>query len=394
VRIVERVPFEVQKRSLRKATDKWRRGQYLFRESVALRTWTTLSIFHNKVHDFPWFIDLLDSEEEPAREFRKHYEEVVTKVEDVPDIELMAAMNWSNLKTLSHSDTPNWFRLSEGLTHQLMVTELRDVQAVDVQLPHPGFYIELPPKLLYWDNRLTGRHEARVVAVAEGCPTRSAMSKRQPSWISEKVYGRRLLIVVYCEPNENSKHSGDDNVAYFTLPLQVDEATVEDLYEIDRRSWADKSLEWVRQEGATKGSFGGREMTLRELRELTRSFVVNVLLYLSSDGAEVEHIHAKRIKKLHGKKRKSQKKQIADLQDDRTYLVGSTIRVNPDIKKYIDSQRRGAKFELKHRTLVRGHWRNQAHGAKRLLRKRIWIKPFVKKKDLSERVLGHNYEVG
>lgn len=42
--------------------------------------------------------------------------------------------------------------------------------------------------------------------------------------------------------------------------------------------------------------------------------------------------------------------------------------------------------------LVRGHWRNQAHGPHRALRKQLWIKPFWKG-DESTRVLLRNYTV-
>lgn len=42
--------------------------------------------------------------------------------------------------------------------------------------------------------------------------------------------------------------------------------------------------------------------------------------------------------------------------------------------------------------LVRGHWRNQAHGAQRALRKQIWIQPFWKG-DEETRVLLRNYTV-
>ncbi len=42
--------------------------------------------------------------------------------------------------------------------------------------------------------------------------------------------------------------------------------------------------------------------------------------------------------------------------------------------------------------LVRGHWKNQAHGPRSSLRKRIWIKPFWKG-DEHARILLRNYKV-
>jgi hypothetical protein len=45
------------------------------------------------------------------------------------------------------------------------------------------------------------------------------------------------------------------------------------------------------------------------------------------------------------------------------------------------------------RWLVRGHWRNQAHGEGRALHKMLWVEPFEKGKDLAERLEDKNYVV-
>jgi hypothetical protein len=397
MRTVQRIPLRALDKIAKKAMQKWERGLPVFREMAVIRTWTTLEVFDNTIHDLNWMSDLTGdyTGNEVKERFARHYNmnQILPSAVEKPDADLMAAMTWSALKTLSHSDTPNWFRISEGLAHQLMVTELHEVQAKDVQVPYPGFYVELPPGLLWWLHQKTGWHEVRVISVAEGCPDKDSMHgySEDKHW----VLGRRLLIVVFCEPNEKSIDPSDDNVAYFALPLNVDNATVDELM-IRDRAWAEENEKWKRDQNKIMVRFGGREMPLVEGRDLLRSFVINVLLYLGSEGAEVQHTHATKIAKLRkGKhaKRKKTKESIKRLQEDRIFDVGTTIGVDPEIKKYIHSGRRGPKFELKHRTLVRGHWRNQAHGKAFSLRKRVWIKPYVKKKDLPERVIGHNYEV-
>lgn len=41
----------------------------------------------------------------------------------------------------------------------------------------------------------------------------------------------------------------------------------------------------------------------------------------------------------------------------------------------------GPSFRLRHRVIVRGHWRNQAYGPRRSLRRRIWVDEYVKGPD-------------
>lgn len=53
---------------------------------------------------------------------------------------------------------------------------------------------------------------------------------------------------------------------------------------------------------------------------------------------------------------------------------------------YISLGKSGTGHSLDHRVHVRGHWRNQAHGEGRQLRKRIWILPFWKGPEMSEMV--------
>lgn len=51
-----------------------------------------------------------------------------------------------------------------------------------------------------------------------------------------------------------------------------------------------------------------------------------------------------------------------------------------------DAHEDRAKWRLRSRFTVRGHWRNQAYGSRRELRKRIWIQPFWKGPEEGERI--------
>ena len=48
------------------------------------------------------------------------------------------------------------------------------------------------------------------------------------------------------------------------------------------------------------------------------------------------------------------------------------------------SSSKGAGLKNAYQFMVRGHWRNQAHGKGRKDRKYIWIQPYLKGQDMAE----------
>lgn len=59
-----------------------------------------------------------------------------------------------------------------------------------------------------------------------------------------------------------------------------------------------------------------------------------------------------------------------------TYDVGRSIKIEPTLVRAVRAGTREIAFRLKHRHIVRGHYRNQPVGEGRQERKRIWITPF------------------
>lgn len=64
--------------------------------------------------------------------------------------------------------------------------------------------------------------------------------------------------------------------------------------------------------------------------------------------------------------------------EQRVFQLGRPIEIDcrPALEEYLGGKREA--HELKVQFLVRGHWRNQAHGPKHTLRRRQWIEPFWK----------------
>lgn len=57
---------------------------------------------------------------------------------------------------------------------------------------------------------------------------------------------------------------------------------------------------------------------------------------------------------------------------------GSNVKLPAPIMEYVRAGNGSPAFRIHSRFTVRGHWRNQSYGRKRLLRKRLWIKPHWK----------------
>ena len=62
------------------------------------------------------------------------------------------------------------------------------------------------------------------------------------------------------------------------------------------------------------------------------------------------------------------------------YSLGTDIIIDHHYQKVINLTQRKETDYQRHigKWMVRGHWRNQAVGAKRAKRKLIWIQPYVK----------------
>lgn len=58
--------------------------------------------------------------------------------------------------------------------------------------------------------------------------------------------------------------------------------------------------------------------------------------------------------------------------------VGRTVRIDPQLVRLARGGSREIALRIKHRHIVRGHYRDQPHGPGRSERKRIWIAPFWK----------------
>jgi hypothetical protein len=69
------------------------------------------------------------------------------------------------------------------------------------------------------------------------------------------------------------------------------------------------------------------------------------------------------------------------------------VKIDPQVQEAVRTGN-GRVFSISYRTLVRGHWRNQAVGVARSQRVKRWIEPHVRGRDLPTQVVGHTYSLG
>jgi len=313
-----------------------------------------------------------------------------------------ALVAWVTAKLRTISATSNWFAPSEGLTYKLLATELRGALVGDLKLPMKAFYVELPDNVFYLEDKKTGWHCVRSLVVALGCvtPRTLEIATRQGDTTAKvPELGERLMIEAYGEPNENSSNPFDDTWLFKTYLIGNKEEDVESAIERSVRGLvrnAESIADYER--GMNRGRLGERVLDGLGIRNLLLRFVLNLCIYMGSEKATVKHAHAEEIDRLHnGKKYKNLRKPVQEkiqrLRDDRLFAVGTDVTVDAEMREIIRTEGTGG-YKLTYRTLVRGHWRNQAHGPGRVLRTRKWIEPHVRGADLPTQVVGHSYKVG
>jgi len=120
-------------------------------------------------------------------------------------------------------------------------------------------------------------------------------------------------------------------------------------------------------------------------------FAVNLALYITSPDADMyqdktsqQALHQKLQGLKGGQRRQRLLDQLQKEKEKRHFVVGANLRLQKEYTATLTET--GKKWMLKHRFRVIGHWRQQAHGPERALRKPLWIQPFFKGPTYAEMV--------
>lgn len=366
--------------------DKWKRKQAFHRDLVELKDLISIKAFGKLLDNGgpSWFSAL-------------YHDEEVKKQRPNLDFD-SALMGWVTARMRMRTPTTNWFVISEGLTYKFLATEMKGVVVGDVRLPMEGFRVEIPPGILWTYDRTTRYHEVRSLAIASGEITQETVdlgaAQGDPS-VTAVLPGKRLLVMMEGMPNERSKNPFDDSWSFFVYNTSDPTAEVSAGMHLHYNTPMLQD-EWATRSKTMRIRLVNTELAGEDARAALLRFVCNLCLYMSSEKADVVFQHEQEIARLMQGKKPKQLRQvtrdrIARLKNDRVFLVGTSVEVSAVFREAV--AKGGVGEALTYRTLVRGHWRNQAYGKAWAERKKIWIEPHIRGAELPTPVAHHNYIV-
>lgn len=282
---------------------------------------------------------------------------------------------WMAIRSVELSDTPCWYRPSEDLIYTLAATRLSGVYAEDVRLPYPAFWLELPRGLLQLKT-VRGWHDIRCLGLSLA---------RVGEFRSAEFAGMerdRLFCVMVQEPLKGDKLLSDVSFHNLSFPLPTDpETTLEAALEHE--------MELTRPKGdvdLTRGEIFGVEVTYEKVVQTIFNISLGFILYLRERNAQVIALPPREKRK--GKDRRGLG-AAKNFLDGRTWLVGTKIRLDPEIKRAV--REGGGSISHHHKTVVPGHSQRYRIGPRTDWHYEIRRKdPYVRGGDGP--ILGHSYE--
>jgi len=386
-----------------------RAGEPFHRESAQLHillSQASLSAMGKRPEHLAWFTDACLDEEIEVRyqpteagvypgssSLMSKKEEDVFRMPipgDTGGLLLQAADSFSHIKSVQFTGVPNWVKLTDGLTLGLLLTDLKGTTGADVKMPLPSFIIELPDGVVQTYDVETCWHETKYIIVTE------AVSPH---------FGDALFLYAWSQPNENSVHLFDDHAEYFPLDLSYADESLADVIETYEEIRSEEIAKFGSAFGRDSlGRIFGEEYVGPAFREKLLRIIINTVIYMTSASAVVKHEKQAAIDKLLKTQERrplklKERKQLEQLEDDPHYILGTDIIITHNDVETIeaaqneDIKRSSSRRTLKHPSITRGHWRWQPYGPRRSKRKRIWIRPYIRGKELGGTVRGHTYQL-
>jgi hypothetical protein len=294
--------------------------------------------------------------------------------------------------TLWHHHGRHHYTLSDGLSTQLALTELRGLRSEDLRLPYRSIFVEVPPHLGFKvfgmsnagtrlepvegifvseDNTDGGRPQ---IVDADGKPITAdtydlTNPDRQVRARFEFAPGRSWRIMVmsrpFVIPDSDGKDEYDAVHSYFTLQLR-EGMSIDD--EINRMLTDYGTVE------------DGARAKIIETLVPTWKWLANVLMYATTPDAEIDAIRAnpeadalwRRVEKLPkvSAKRDRLKAKLRGMDSQNRTRLGKSVAFTPALRRMYDDHRAGVGAKLRVRTLVAGHWQRFAAGKGRV--DRVW----------------------
>lgn len=264
----------------------------------------------------------------------------------------------------------NVFDLSSDFVAAMLMTDPRDLDIADVMLPFSGLLVLVPDGFAKGIEGTSytkihvcevSAHERSLLKVDETFIRHvRSMPVDSVSRVIDKVQASIDGAGVPIPPRSLLGRASVINIGGNGKALHI--------YATDGVRVLDT---FVERDGLTWDAFDDlpdsvTEVDDREARSTLRRIVFGTLAYVAAVGSAME-------RRTSGKR-----KMVASDAQPAMWDVGRTIRLDPRIVRSARSGAREVAFRLKHRHIVRGHYRQQPVGPGRTERKRIHIQPFWK----------------
>jgi hypothetical protein len=272
------------------------------------------------------------------------------------------------------------FRLEEGLTQKLLHTGIEHVDSSFIRSPFKSIYVSLPYNqelvipdgtaneylvdgfYLYVDTDVATEH---VSLDMDGKTPVSGEVGGSP-----KCTALKFLATGLKRKDASATVNEEDDALFFgTFLLAPGDVMPQVKHKVDK---------WTSVE------------TNKPYLETLFRFILNTILYITSPTADLSPILAK-FEPVANKDAERKNKGLSKINQT---SVGKSIRVLRGMAEHYGETSVHMRLRNCPRWLVRGHWRNQAHGEGRSLRKMLWVEPFEKGKGLAEVLSEKDYLVG
>ena len=257
----------------------------------------------------------------------------------------------------------NVFDLSADFTAAMLLTDPRELDIASVRLPFRGILMIIPGGFAqgaeggdYTKIHITEIPRSDISQLGTANEVAAILRGQDPA-VAQRIIdeaGRKIdnqpksLVTKTPDPEDTAIH------VYATDGTHVLNTLIER-----------KGLTWDSFDELPDTVDSDRD---KEARQTVRQIVFGTLAYASSVERAIEAVAVERSKRA--KNDEGPKAQRWD--------VGRTIRLDPNLVRAARTGSREIALRLKYRHIVRGHYRNQAHGIRHSERRRQWIAPFWK----------------
>jgi len=328
--------------------------------------------------------DPKDAELEPflqmVHDMKETLSNVLGPVIDESGSELQATANelWHLTRFVAHG--LRTYRVSPGLAELLAKTNISRIQMKWLRLPFPSFYIELPPEAETYMYSLDGcRYPILGVLVTS---------------VRMAVTGEIYLSLAFTAGN-SPEAAKDINSVTFSLHIPFEEHTLADAMTEVANRMADLLGEGkLRLTLVTDRFKTWKQFLVQYRKDLGRlvNLVANTLLYATCDNPEVTIVRSprsvleKKLPKLGPKKRSRLQRQCARVSGLEQRLLGGSIVIERGEREDAEyATNTGRCVMVRH--MVSGHWRHQACGPNKELRRWTWIAPHYRGPEGSEEIV-------